>query len=451
MLKQKKSFFISLFLVVFIALSGCQSPTASNQTNESTNDNDKSQQQDENNEKVLNVLVPNYYNNDEKIIWEKVVEDFKNLHPDIKVELEAGDVSVESGSLTTKLNSGMTPPDVILINAGPGRVNLLSNAQMIMPLDELYAKNQWKEKVRSNAYELVSGGENVYELPYTLDANLVFYNKDIFEKYGLEVPKTKDEFLNILETLKSNGERPITIGARDAASVGWLFGKVLESVAGTKEVENTLYGDGKWNDPEFIKAAETMEGWAKDKYIIEEALTLTYADSVYQFLDKKAAMEIGGTRKIIDIMAANVEDSVGAFVLPSFIDGEVARPAGGVGLTWVVPTNAADVDLAETWLNYMLSEDHNKLTLSLPDYNFIPAAEVSREIKPSGAILDSAIQSMEVGSGYNPSVFIGVQTKEAYYQNLQGILGGLISAEEAMNNIEAAAEIDRKAGFNLSK
>lgn len=450
MLKQRRFLFISLFLIFSMLLVGCQSPTASDQAGENdSSSNNESEEKSQ--DTVLNLLVPNYYNSDEKVIWEKIVKDFEELHPDIKVELEAGDVSVEGGSLTTKLNSGMTPPDVILINAGPGRVNLLSSSEMIMPLDELYSKNKWEEQLRSNAFDLVSGEEKIYELPYTLDANLVFYNKDIFESNRLQVPENKDEFLNILQTLKENDVKPITIGARDAASVGWLFGKVLESVAGTAEVENTLYKDGKWNDPEFVKAAETMENWAKEGYIIEEALTLKYADSVYQFLNKKAAMEIGGTRKIIDIMAANVEDSVGAFVLPSFIDGEVAKPAGGVGLTWVIPTNSEDKDLAETWLNYMLSKEHNELVLSLPDYNFIPAAEVSRDIKPVGAILETAIKSMDVGSGYNPSVFIGVQTKEAYYQNLQGILGGLVSPEEAMNNIEKAAELDREAGFDLNK
>lgn len=100
-------------------------------------------------------------------------------------------------------------------------------------------------------------------------------------------------------------------------------------------------------------------------------------------------------------------------------------------------------------MGFILSEDFSKIVLNFPDYNFIPASKASMSIEPAGEVLKSAMKQIEDGSGLNPSVFIGVEAKEAYYQNLQGLVGGLVTPQEAMENIEKGAEKDRANGFSL--
>ncbi|MCM3746982.1 extracellular solute-binding protein [Paenibacillus pasadenensis] len=437
-------------IIVIALLSGCSSPSGSPNT-AASNETDPSAGAGNTGAQTLDLLVPNYYNDTEKKLWEKVVNKFKELHPDIKVELVAGEVKVESGKLTTMLQSGVTPPDAILINAGPGRVKTLSDVNLIKPLNELYTKNKWEEQLRPTAYELVAGEENIFELPHTLDAIMVFYNKDIFDKHGVTTPATKDEFMSMLEKLKEAGVSPITVGARNGYAIGWIFSNIMESVAGREAVENLIYGDGKWNAPEFVKAAETLEDWVKQGYIPKEAVTLTQADSKFSLLSKRAAMEIEGTYLISDIADQKLEDSMAAFTMPSFIEGKTASPTGGIGLTWVVPSKAEDEDLAETWLNFVLSKDFSEITLGDPTYNLIPASSSSASIQPAGAVLAQAIKDIENGFGYNPTVFIGPEAKEAYYQNLQGLLGGLVTPKQAMDNIEAGAVKDRAAGYQVKK
>ena len=36
--------------------------------------------------------------------------------------------------------------------------------------------------------------EGTYGVPYRYFGNILYYNKDLFEKYNLEVPKTIEEF-----------------------------------------------------------------------------------------------------------------------------------------------------------------------------------------------------------------------------------------------------------------
>lgn len=437
-------------MVVMASLSGCASPSGNSKEADSSG-NEKPAQTTEANTKTLNLLVPNYYNDVEKKLWGKVVDKFKELHSDIQVDLSAGDVKVESGKLTTMLQSGVTPPDVILINAGPGRVKTLSDVNLIKPLNDLYANNAWQDQLRSTAYNLIAGNEQIFELPHTLDAIMMFYNKDIFEQNGIQVPATKDEFMAALNKLKAAGITPITVGARNGYAIGWIFSNIMEAVAGRDAVENLIYGDGKWNDPGFVKAAETMADWVKQGFIPKEAVTLTQADSKFSLLSKKAAMEAEGTYLISDLADQKLENSVAAFTLPSFIDGKSTSPTGGIGLTWVVPTKAEDQDLAEVWLNFVLSKDFSSIVLGDPTYNLIPASKSSESIEPVGKVLAQAIKDIEAGSGYNPTVFIGAEAKEAYYQNLQGLIGGLVTPKQAMDNIEAGAAKDKAAGYVLKK
>jgi raffinose/stachyose/melibiose transport system substrate-binding protein len=440
---------ISFLLVLLMITTACQSPTSSSEGQSKTKSNEVKNESASGNNNVLDLLIPNYYNDIEKKQWESVVEKFKEINPDIDVNITKGDVQVESGKLPTLLQSGIEPPDVILMNAGPGRVSILSDVNLIQPLNDLYDKNKWKDDLRTFAYDLISKGDNIYEVPHMIDAIGMFYNKDIFEQHGVEVPTNKDEFLKALQTLKDEGVAPITVGARNGYAIGWIFGVMMESVMGTEQVVELLYGDGKWNDPKVVEVAEMMADWVEKGYITKESVTQTQPDSKFRFLSKQAAIEAEGTYLITDLADQKLEDSVNMFMMPSFVDGDVAQPVGGIGLTWVVPTKAKDVEYAEKWMDFILSEDYSNIVLNLPDYNFIPASKSSESIKPVGDVLKSAMKSIEDGSGYNPSVFMGVEAKEAYYQNLQGLVGGLVTPQEAMENIEKGAEKDRANGFSL--
>ncbi|WP_413374994.1 ABC transporter substrate-binding protein [Alkalihalobacillus sp. 1P02AB] len=444
-------FFILLFLVLLTA--GCQSPAASpDGQNDEVNEQSTEQSDGESGEQTLKLLIPNYYNEVEREQWTQVIERFRELHPDIEVNVENGDVRVESGSLTALLQSKVNTPDAILMNAGPSRISLLSDAELIRPLDELYDKNDWKGAIRPFAYDLVSGNDHIYEVPHMIDAIAHFYNIDVFEENGIEVPETPEQYFEMLEKLEAvNGVDPLTVGARNGYAIGWLFGVMIEAMAGTDKLEEILYGEGSWNDHEIVQVAEALVEWVDKGFIPQEAVTLTEADSKFKFLNKQAAIYTGGTYLITDLAQENLQDSVGYFMMPSFLEGNTARPTGGIGQSWVIPTEAENVKAAETWVKFILSVDYAEVVYSYSDYNFILASTAAMDVVPAGNVLKTAANDVQDGSGYNPSVFIGVETGESYFQNLQGLVGGLISPQAAMDNIEEGAKKDKEKGFQLRR
>lgn len=439
--------------VVMLALlvAGCQSPASSG--GGASKEQAKAEPTATENKQgdVLKLLIPSFNNETEKRLWERVVQKFEEMNPGVKIELTSGDTNTESGKLTTMLQSGVTPPDAILMNAGPGRVRILSDVDLIKPLNDWYTQNGWKEKLRPFVYDLISGNERIYELPHTLDAISVFYNKDLFEKFGIAVPTSETEFVNAMKVLQDNKITPIIVGARTSITSGTLFSLILQSTVGKEEVEKLIYTETKWNDPQYVKAAETLADWANKEFIGKESVSLNITDAKFAMLNKKAAMYISPTHFISDVVEQKLEDSVGSFTIPSFLNGQKTNPTGGLGYTWVVPAKTVQTELVEKWMNYIVSEDYAKVVLGDPTYNLIPASKAAMSIKPAGSLLAEAMSSIAAESGYNPSVFIGSEAKQAYYQNLTGLIGGLVKPQDAMDNIAAAAEKDVVAGYKLSR
>ncbi|MGG0939347.1 extracellular solute-binding protein [Brevibacillus centrosporus] len=450
MIKGRLKKFLAFATLASMVIAGCSSPTGSGDSNAASAQKEPAaaSKADGNS---LSLFIPNYYNNTEKLQWESVIKKFEERNPAVKVTLTNGDVNTESGKLTTMLQSGVTPPDAILMNAGPGRVRILSEVGLIKQLDDWYTQNNWKEKLQPFAYQMATVTEGIYELPHTVDAIQVYYNKDIFLKYGIQVPQTGEEFVEAMNTLKANGVTPLNTGARTAFTVGGLYSNLLQAAAGRDAVEALLYGEKKWTDPEFVKSGEMLADWAKQEYIGKESMSLNSSDLQLSFLNKKMAMFVSPTHIISTIAENKAEGNIGSFNMPSFIGGQKTNPTGGLGYTWVVPSKAAHPELAEKWMTFVLSEDYANVVLGDPSYNLIPASKAALTVKPAGELLANAMKEIEVGVGYNPSVFIGSEAKEAYYQNLIGLIGGLVKPQEAMEAIAAGTKKDQAAGYQLTR
>ena len=95
-----------------------------------------------------------------------------------------------------------------------------------MPLDDLFDFSQWPD-------ELMRWGQVdgvTYMTPSALgDAYGVYYNKDIFDKYGLTEPETWDELIEICDTLVANGVTPFALSGLDANGIQLWFNTMMTS------------------------------------------------------------------------------------------------------------------------------------------------------------------------------------------------------------------------------
>lgn len=135
----------------------------------------------------------------------------------------------------------------------------------------------------------------MFAVPFAAVSHAVYYNKDIFSQNGLEVPKTFEEFLTILQTLKDKGITPMGNGVADEWDVlECLFlGMLPNYIGGAEERVKYENGEKKVNDAAFVEAFTDLAKLAP--YLPEGFSAVTYNDSANLFAIEQCAMYVDGS------------------------------------------------------------------------------------------------------------------------------------------------------------
>jgi len=231
----------------------------------------------------------------------------------------------------------------------------------VAPLDAYYAKYKW-DGINAFYRGRNSYKGNIYGVPMEQDLMGVYYNRDLFKKLGLEVPKTYAEFQAVAAKVKEAGYVPIAFGNRDRWPATNTLSLILGLTAGREAEEKVLFGDGNWNDPAFKKAAETIADWAKQGYFPRGFNGIGYDEANALFLGGRAAMTVTGSWVLQD-MARGAKFDLGVFMLPPISEGVPAGTMWGEGSQWQIAASApqATKDAAAAYVDCLISPEHRQV------------------------------------------------------------------------------------------
>lgn len=374
-----------------------------------------------------------------------VIEGFEKKNPAIKIEFTAGGNNFEDGSTQAFLRSG-SGPDVMVLGSGPGRIGLLSNAGLILPIEDTMKKYNIESRYQKWVIDQTrtQGNGKVYELVEGVDVFSVYYNKDIFSKYDLKPPSSWDEFIAICAKLKSANIAPITAGFRNGIGGGWMLGSLVEAAAGKDRMTDVIYGSGKFDQEEIILGGELLKQLVDGGYVDgKEASAIDQAQAQAAFLNGKAAMTISSQGFIAaDRKKGNDVSKYDSFVIPSLESSRPARPSAGLAHSWVVNASTKHLDAAEKWLDWVSSEEYLQI-VAANGGSLVPVVEAASNVKNDPAI-EAASTMLKDGAGYNPSVYLPAKAKDAWYAAADGIVTGTLTPADAMKKIEAELAIAKQ-------
>lgn len=116
-----------------------------------------------------------------------IAESFKAKHPDVNVKFETVPVNDYTQKLTFQVAGG-NAPDIawMMEDAAPA----FENANLLMDLGPTLkaAENYDFADFSEPAMGLWQKGETVYGIPFSTSPFMIYYNKDMFDKAGLEDP-----------------------------------------------------------------------------------------------------------------------------------------------------------------------------------------------------------------------------------------------------------------------
>lgn len=162
---------------------------------------------------------------------QEMIDKFEKLHPNIKVKLTA----LDPGSYWTKLAAmaaAKSMPDVMAMH--PNSVEDLADQGALMDLTAFvnrdFSKDKYFWSVMESSFNLDG---KYYGVPFAWVGSVMYYNKDLFDKYGVPYPRpdwTWNEFLEAAKklTIDENGDGKIDIWgyaffSRYAVFDGWIL------------------------------------------------------------------------------------------------------------------------------------------------------------------------------------------------------------------------------------
>ncbi|MCL2069419.1 MAG: ABC transporter substrate-binding protein [Treponema sp.] len=134
-----------------------------------------------------------------------------------------------------------------------------------------------------------------FAVPFAAVSHAVYYNRTIFEREGLSVPQTYEDFLALCQTLLTRGMTPLANGVADEWDIleTFFLGMLPNFIGGASERVRFETGARRLNEPAFVAAFQAMADVARFLPVGFESVT--YNDSQALFSTQQAVMFMDGS------------------------------------------------------------------------------------------------------------------------------------------------------------
>jgi glucose/mannose transport system substrate-binding protein len=196
----------------------------------------------------------------ETVALDALFKVYKRKNPDVEVfnaAITGGGGSAARRVLQTRL-AASNPPDTWQTHSGHELLGQYVQADYCVPLTFLYQSEGWDRVVPQGLLDQVSKGGEVYAVLVGLHrGNVLWYNKKVLKKHGIEVGDTLsfEQFFFAAQKLKAAGLVPLAMGDAGLWATAELFENTLLGVLGPQGWQELFGGKMMFDDPRVKQAA----------------------------------------------------------------------------------------------------------------------------------------------------------------------------------------------------
>ncbi len=313
-----------------------------------------------------------------------ILDTFHEQHPNITIVFDPTNPPDYNATLRTQLEGG-TAPDLFYLRSFSTSRQLYEEG-FLEPLDDLPGLSENFSEAALSPWSTEDGVP--YGVPFIAVSHGIYYNMDLFEELGLEVPETWEELLEVAQAVQDAGYEAFANASGDEWTIAEIvFMNLAPTFIGGYEGRMAyLNGERCFNDEHAVAAFQAVADIAP--YLPEGQEALTYYDSQQLFLMGEAAMWMGGSWDIpfFESEEPDFEWSVFAIPAPEGQEEEYVtfHLDAGMGL------NAASEhqEAARTFLEWMTTAEFAQLLGDLlPGFFPISNHEIELENEHANAFL----------------------------------------------------------------
>ncbi len=298
-------------------------------------------------------------------VWDEIYEIFERENPDIKLIRQIGPHSSTAfhDMLTQKLKNQSTDLDVFLMDViWPPE---FAAAGWAMPLEGLFSKEERDKFLEGTILANTYRGK-VYGVPLFIDAGVLYYRKDLLERYGYQPPETWEDLVEIAEAIVEKEKK------RGVEIYGYS-GQFKQYEGLVCDMMEFILSNNGWiiepssdrvtiGEPPAVEAVRFVRDRIIGKVAPRGVLTYQEPESLDLFIQGKAvfhrnwpyAWKVSG-----DPEKSRIAGNVGIAKLPHFRGGKSYSTLGGwqVGISSYSPNREA----AWRFVRFLTSERVQKL------------------------------------------------------------------------------------------
>ncbi len=334
-------------------------------------------------------------------------------------------------------------PDLLYFHAIGNWIVQLNPPETLVPLDgQPFIDKTVPGILEKSAYFQGHIYAAVLNYPY-LDG--VFYNKPVFEKYGLEIPHSYDDLVKLCETIKTKA--PGVSAIFQAGGSQWPLQVLPFMMWNDDLVKNDLIAklnknEIKFTDPAFVAGVQKEKDLQDKGCYNSDILTATFEQQQKALIDGTTAMVFQGSW-----MVGSMIDSFGIDSLNKNVDffglstnsNVVSWQTVGAGAVYIPKTDDATEKLGLDFINFATGDDYATYLKESHQFSILKGFDAPTDVP---LVLQHANeQFLKDGAPQFQQTLVA--SYGAFETYLSAMVSGQSTAEEVMQNM--ANEYERSA------
>ncbi len=367
-------------------------------------------------------------------VIQDAINRFTAEYPDCIINIRTMEYSAYNEQLAVAMVSGDGPD--ILATYADNKFLTYARDGYIKDITDYMERFNYKDRFLDASIAQGSYYGRIYGVPVggtTLYG--VFYNKEIFSRYGLSEPSTIEELEQICDTLLANGITPFQLGNSVSFFGNIYFSCLAARKSGIDPFMSALNGDASALEDGYLYAGGKIQEWIRNGYFNED---YSYADdgtARSNFSYGSGAMYVNGSWNVSILQTEMTDYShLGFFEFPAYTAGDANSQLaiGTFGDTFYsISDTCENPDAAFELISYLIDDtaiaQRGTDTFLPPLKDYVPYDTIQQEI------MEAANRAASVHAIYDS--YLPTAAASQQYTNLSEIFALTKDPQDAFNDI----------------
>lgn len=428
-MKKKFIAFMCMIMLVLTALGCSQETPSSNQSTGKDQD-------------VTLTLFHRWPNEPFKGYFDSVIAEFEEQNPGVKIKV----VSALNDEYKQKINVVLgndNPPDIYFTWVGEYANKFIRGGKALDMTPYVQEDKAWSDQIIPSTLKPFTLDNKVYGVPVLMDVRMMAYNKEVFNKLGLQPPNTWTEFIQVMDKIKASGLIPLGLGNKEPWNGGLYITTLNQRLVGPDVLaKDNNQATGEFTDPAYVEALKKLQELTP--YINEHPNALSREEERNMFVNGRIAMMPLHTIEFPYVKDAKFE--WGTFNFPS-IEGAKGDPSVITGAPegFMISSKTQHPEEAMKFLKFLTSKPMAEKWVK--ETNVISTTKGAVNADNSTPLMVQTIEQVEKANDmaiWIDTVLDG-RIFNPYLSGIQQILNGEKTPEQLMKEVQDAAKQVRES------